>query len=241
MTFIASLTEKAPRSPHTVPGRASWSTPTPGARLCSASRRARRRCRACGATGRPCTWRSPPSPRRDCSSSRSPAPTSASPRWLRPHTPALRLERTIRDLYGLEPEGSPDPRPWLDHGRWGVRQPLGARTSDPAVGDAYAFLSAEGPPLHQIPVGPVHAGIIEPGHFRFSCNGEAVVRLEERLGYVHKGIDALMQGAPLDKAAKLAGARLRRQHGRLRASPSRARWRQPSGSSRRRARSSCAR
>ena len=78
------------------------------------------------------------------------------------------------------------------------------RTPDPAVGDAYAFLSAEGPPLHQIPVGPVHAGIIEPGHFRFSCNGEAVVRLEERLGYVHKGIDALMQGAPLDKAAKLA-------------------------------------
>ena len=51
----------------------------------------------------------------------------------------------------------------------------------------------------------MHAGIIEPGHFRFSCNGEAVVRLEERLGYVHKGIDGLMLGAPLDKAAKLAG------------------------------------
>ena len=51
----------------------------------------------------------------------------------------------------------------------------------------------------------MHAGIIEPGHFRFSCNGETVVRLEERLGYVHKGIDGLMQGAPLEKAAKLAG------------------------------------
>ena len=51
----------------------------------------------------------------------------------------------------------------------------------------------------------MHAGIIEPGHFRFSCNGETVVRLEERLGYVHKGIDGLMQGASLEKAAKLAG------------------------------------
>ncbi len=121
------------------------------------------------------------------------------------HPPALRLERTIRDLYGLEPEGSPDARSWLDHGRWGVRRPLGANSADAAAGDAYAFHTAEGRPLHQIPVGPVHAGIIEPGHFRFSCNGEAVVRLEERLGYVHKGIDGLMRNAPLEKAAKLAG------------------------------------
>src|SRR5262249_44781066 len=75
----------------------------------------------------------------------------------------------------------------------------------PEAGTAYAFYPPAAPPLHQIPVGPVHAGIIEPGHFRFSCNGEAVVRLEERLGYVHKGIDGLMRGAPLDRAAKLAG------------------------------------
>src|SRR5256884_4633800 len=47
----------------------------------------------------------------------------------------------------------------------------------------YRFLPAEGPGLHQIPVGPVHAGIIEPGHFRFTASGETVVRLEERLGY----------------------------------------------------------
>ena len=105
----------------------------------------------------------------------------------------------IRDLYGLEPEASPDTRRWLDHGRWGVRQPLGPSESAGAGGDAYSFNAAEGPPLHQIPVGPVHAGIIEPGHFRFSCSGETVVRLEERLGYVHKGIDGLMQGAPLEK------------------------------------------
>jgi hypothetical protein len=121
------------------------------------------------------------------------------------HAPALRLERMIRDLYGLEPEGLPDVRPWIDHGRWGVSQPLGARRPRPATGNAYAFLEAEGPPLHQIPVGPVHAGIIEPGHFRFTANGETVVRLEERLGYVHKGIEGLMAGAPLERAARLAG------------------------------------
>ena len=51
----------------------------------------------------------------------------------------------------------------------------------------------------------MHAGIIEPGHFRFTCDGETVVRLEERLGYVHKGIDLLMSGAPLARAARLAG------------------------------------
>ncbi len=121
------------------------------------------------------------------------------------HPPALRLERTIRDLYGLQPEASPDARRWLDHGRWGVRHPLGRRETIPTAGDAYAFHPVEGPPMHQIPVGPVHAGIIEPGHFRFTANGETVVRLEERLGYVHKGIDHLMTGATLEQAAKLAG------------------------------------
>lgn len=121
------------------------------------------------------------------------------------HVPALRLERMIRDLYGLEPEGLPDGRPWIDHGRWGVSQPLGARRPAPATGASYAFLGAEGQPMHQIAVGPVHAGIIEPGHFRFTANGETVVRLEERLGYVHKGIEGLMAGAPLERAARLAG------------------------------------
>jgi len=121
------------------------------------------------------------------------------------HPPALRLERALTDLYGLEPQGSPDRRRWLDHGRWGLRHPLGAQHKAAASGDPYAFHPAEGPPLHQIPVGPVHAGIIEPGHFRFHANGETVVRLEQRLGYVHKGLDQLMLGAPLDRAAKLAG------------------------------------
>jgi Ni,Fe-hydrogenase III large subunit len=109
------------------------------------------------------------------------------------HAPALRLERAIRDLFKLDAVGSPDTRPWLDHGVWdgGQRTP-------------YTFLPTEGEGLHQIPVGPVHAGIIEPGHFRFTANGEHVVRLEQRLGYVHKGIESLMTGATLDDAAKLA-------------------------------------
>ena len=67
------------------------------------------------------------------------------------------------------------------------------------------FLPVEGEGLHQIPVGPVHAGIIEPGHFRFTANGETVVRLEERLGYVHKGIESLMAGASIEQGAQLAG------------------------------------
>lgn len=121
------------------------------------------------------------------------------------HAPAIRLERAIQDLFGLEAASLPDTRPWLDHSRWGVRHPLGARTEAPAAGARYAFLTAEGESLHQIPVGPVHAGIIEPGHFRFTANGETVVRLEERLGYVHKGIEGLMAGAELDRGAKLAG------------------------------------
>ncbi len=98
-------------------------------------------------------------------------------------------------------------------GRDAIRSANAApRSAKPAP---YDFLPAEGEGLHQIPVGPVHAGIIEPGHFRFTANGETVVRLEERLGYVHKGIEWLMAGATLDKAARLAGPRLRRQHGRL--------------------------
>lgn len=121
------------------------------------------------------------------------------------HPPAIRLERAIHDLYGLTPQGAIDKRAWLDHGRWGQRFPLGDARRDAAAGDAYPFLPVEGDSLHQVPVGPVHAGIIEPGHFRFTANGEAVVRLEERLGYVHKGIEGLMAGSDIVHAARLAG------------------------------------
>jgi len=133
-----------------------------------------------------------------------PCPNGRYPSVGRLHPPALRLERTIRDLFGLEPEGLPDSRPWLDHGQWGRRHPLGSPQPDgPAV--PYAFLPAEGRGLSQIAVGPVHAGIIEPGHFRFTTNGETVVRLEQRLGYTHKGVESLMRGAGLDQAVRLAG------------------------------------
>lgn len=121
------------------------------------------------------------------------------------YPPAIRLERAVRDLFGLEPDGLQDQRPWLDHARWDVRHPLGRRAQPPAAATPYTFLPAEGESLHQIPVGPVHAGIIEPGHFRFTANGETVVRLEQRLGYVHKGIEGLMAGAELAEAARLAG------------------------------------
>jgi Ni,Fe-hydrogenase III large subunit len=121
------------------------------------------------------------------------------------HLPAIRPERALRDLYGLEPVGLTDTRPWLDLGFWGVTHPLAAHPGPAAARGPYPFLPTEGEGLHQIPVGPVHAGIIEPGHFRFTANGETVVRLEQRLGYVHKGIDGLMRGASLEKGAKLAG------------------------------------
>src|SRR5437773_5771460 len=121
------------------------------------------------------------------------------------HPPALRLERTINDLFGLSAQGSPDARPWLDHNRWGVRFPLGDRIDALPNAAPYQFLAAEGDGLHQIAVGPVHAGIIEPGHFRFTASGETVVRLEQRLGYVHKGIDGLMNGASLARGVQLAG------------------------------------
>jgi Ni,Fe-hydrogenase III large subunit len=121
-------------------------------------------------------------------------PENRYPSVGRVHAPARRLERAARDLFGLEPIGAPDARPWLDHGRWAGEPP-----------PAYPFLPVEGESLHQIPVGPVHAGIIEPGHFRFTADGETVVRLEQRLGYAHKGIDALLAGAAVPRALRIAG------------------------------------
>ena len=120
------------------------------------------------------------------------------------HSPAIRLERTIADLYGHAVIGAPDTRAWLDHSAWGIRAPLGAREAaalrDPTD---YEFQPVRGEGLHQIPVGPVHAGIIEPGHFRFTANGEIVARLEERLGYVHKGIDGLLINSDAERAARI--------------------------------------
>ena len=134
----------------------------------------------------------------DCPDGRFPSLSSVRPG-------AIPLERAIQDLDGLEAVGLTDPRPWLDHGQWPIRHPLGNR--QPAIARAatdYVFLPVEGEGVHQIPVGPVHAGIIEPGHFRFHANGEAVVRLEHRLGYVHKGHQSLMWGKLPEDAARIA-------------------------------------
>src|SRR5579859_7170768 len=119
---------------------------------------------------------------------------------------AQRLERAAQDLFGVTAEGLSDGRPWLDHGQW-KRQPFGEGPATQRAATAYDFLPVLGESLHQIPVGPVHAGIIEPGHFRFHCSGETVVRLEQRLGYVHKGTETLITGKSPAEAARLAARR----------------------------------
>ena len=122
---------------------------------------------------------------------------------------ANRMERTVFDLLGARALGDDD-RPWLRHGAWPadffpLRRDADGASSFDLMQDHYAFVKVTGDGVHEIPVGPVHAGIIEPGHFRFSVVGEKVLRLEEQLGYVHKGIDKRFEGMPLDQAFRLAG------------------------------------
>ena len=128
------------------------------------------------------------------------------------HFPAAgRMQRALRDLLGLHADGARDARPWLRHGTWPpdyfpLRHDADAQARFPEFGgENYAFVPVEGEGVHEIPVGPVHAGIIEPGHFRFSVVGEKVLRLEERLGYVHKGIEKRFEALPAAEAHRLAG------------------------------------
>lgn len=105
---------------------------------------------------------------------------------------AARMQRSMTDLSGITTNAS-DARPWLRHSAWPeshhplVDPPL--RVPEGPVVDQYEFVRVKGDGVHEIAVGPVHAGIIEPGHFRFSVVGEKILRLEERLGYVHKGTE----------------------------------------------------
>lgn len=122
---------------------------------------------------------------------------------------AIRLQRAAADLTGIVARDS-DTRPWLRHAAWPADYlPLLARAGDyrpsgtPAA-DQYPFVRVSGDGVHEIPVGPVHAGIIEPGHFRFSIVGEKVLKLEERLGYVHKGIERLFAQTKLFAGQQLA-------------------------------------
>jgi Ni,Fe-hydrogenase III large subunit len=118
---------------------------------------------------------------------------------------AVRFERAIRDLWGLSATRAVDLRPWLDHGRWPVTAPLSARPPrNESAPLQPTFLPIEGEGWHQIAVGPVHAGVIEPGHFRFTVQGEMVVRLEQLLGYSHKGTLGLMLGKSPRAAARFA-------------------------------------
>jgi Ni,Fe-hydrogenase III large subunit len=125
---------------------------------------------------------------------------------LSPWRPAAAwFERMIRDLWGHEAYGGTDGRPWLDHGRWPSLAPMAARPTPRATPqDAPVFLETEGEDLHQIAVGPVHAGIIEPGHFRFTAQGETIARLELRLGWLHKGTLGLIRGKTPRAAARFA-------------------------------------
>lgn len=126
---------------------------------------------------------------------------------------ANRLERHTHDLFGVRFTDHTDRRRWLRHQAWpGNIYPL--RKSFPAAGNPppitppdnnYPFISAHGSGVYEIPVGPVHAGIIEPGHFRFQAVGETVLNLEERLGYVHKGIEKIAEGRDSQGLARLAG------------------------------------
>lgn len=127
---------------------------------------------------------------------------------------ADRLERHLHDLLGVTLLGqTEDPRRWTRHQAWHAGQfPL--RHDFPVAGQPprrtpsdtdYPFDSIQGSGVYEIPVGPVHAGIIEPGHFRFQAVGEEVLRLEERFGYVHKGIEKIAVGRDPAGLARLAG------------------------------------
>ncbi len=129
---------------------------------------------------------------------------------LSPWRPGARLfERAIHDLWGHAATDATDERPWLDHGRWDVTAPLAARPPS-RIGAAppVTFLAAD-ETLDQVPIGPFAGGIAEAGQFRLFTRGPEIVQMESRLGYLHKGIPALMRGksprAASRFAARLAG------------------------------------
>jgi len=138
-----------------------------------------------------------------------PDPSDAYPSLDEIFPAAARMQRAATDLTGAR-STMEDSRPWLRHAAWPAKfHPLidvggdGGGSEAPSI-DAYEFVRVEGDGVHEVPVGPVHAGIIEPGHFRFSIVGEKVLRLEERLGYVHKGIERRFTDFPILDGHRLA-------------------------------------
>ncbi|MEK6791453.1 MAG: NADH-quinone oxidoreductase subunit C [Deltaproteobacteria bacterium] len=123
---------------------------------------------------------------------------------------ANRFERQIMSLFGIIALGHPDPRPWIKHEDWPedafpLRKSFDASKFLERRDGTYDWIQATGDGVYEIPVGPVHAGIIEPGHFRFQAIGEDIINLEERLGYVHKGIEKRFESLPILEGYKLAG------------------------------------
>jgi Ni,Fe-hydrogenase III large subunit/Ni,Fe-hydrogenase III component G len=118
-------------------------------------------------------------------------------------------ERKIREFFGLNPIGHPNPQGLLLHENWpsGVyplRKDQSAHKRPKTASGDYQFQRVKGEGIYEIPVGPIHAGIIEPGHFRFSVAGESIMLLEARLGFVHKGTEKLFESLPIDKAVRLS-------------------------------------
>jgi Ni,Fe-hydrogenase III large subunit/Ni,Fe-hydrogenase III component G len=118
-------------------------------------------------------------------------------------------ERKIRSFFGLIPVGHPDPRPLLLHENWPadtfpLRKDFDWNMRPPIAQGSYSFQKIAGEGIYEIPVGPVHAGIIEPGHFRFSVLGEEIMLLEPRLGFTHKGSEKLFERLPIDEKIRLS-------------------------------------
>ncbi|HET7723972.1 MAG TPA: NADH-quinone oxidoreductase subunit C [Propionibacteriaceae bacterium] len=121
--------------------------------------------------------------------------------------PAGRFEREIRDLYGIRLVDHPLPHRLVRHAHWptGYHPMLAGAGPMPApVGEAsYPFLEVEGDGVYEIPVGPIHAGLIEPGHFRFSVVGETILRMKARLWFVHRGVEKHAEGRSLEEVLAL--------------------------------------
>jgi Ni,Fe-hydrogenase III large subunit len=107
------------------------------------------------------------------------------------------FEREIAEQFGVRPEGHPWLKPVRFHASYRPRHDAWGRQPDetPVVG-ATDFYRVEGEEIHEVAVGPVHAGVIEPGHFRFQCHGEEVLHLEISLGYQHRGAERSLVGGP---------------------------------------------